>query len=215
MLTVTPGFLQPLTPENAALGANGSVTITGFLAEAGGTTGINFELASSPAGASRRPGLAERASVASATARAFTSCTVTYTAPASVQATGATYVVATVGGASASSKAASVVLVNAAGVTSNPATHQAQLPASVAAGQLGRQQHGLRHARQPDCGLLQRHAGRARRGRQQAPVPAEQQPRAGQKRPRQRGRRHRPAGADRQQLLAAGRRRGRCSRWPR
>ncbi len=30
------------------------------------------------------------------------------------------------------------------------------------AGQLGRQQHGLRHAGQPDCGLLQRHAGRAR-----------------------------------------------------
>ena len=31
VLTVTPGFLQPLTPENVAVGANGSVTITGFL----------------------------------------------------------------------------------------------------------------------------------------------------------------------------------------
>ena len=132
--------------------------------------------------------------------KAFTSCTVTYTAPASVQATGATYIVATVVGAS--SKATSVVLVNSAGVTSNPATHQAPLPATVAAGQLRRQQHGLRHARQPDCGLLQRHAGRARRGRRQAPVPAEQQPRAGAKRPRQRGRHHRPAGTDRQQLHA-------------
>ena len=41
VLTVTPGFLQPLTPENVALGANGSVTITGILAEAGGSTGIH------------------------------------------------------------------------------------------------------------------------------------------------------------------------------
>jgi hypothetical protein len=52
VLTVTPGFLQPLTPENAALGANGTVTITGVLAEAGGSAGIHFELA----GSANRPG---------------------------------------------------------------------------------------------------------------------------------------------------------------
>lgn len=46
-LTVTPGFLQPLTPENVALGANGAVTITGYIAEAGGTTGISYAVASS------------------------------------------------------------------------------------------------------------------------------------------------------------------------
>jgi hypothetical protein len=45
---VTPGFLQPLTPENAALGANGQVTVTGYLAEAGGYAGINFALSNSP-----------------------------------------------------------------------------------------------------------------------------------------------------------------------
>ena len=50
VVSVTPGFLQPLTPENAAVGANGSVTITGILAEAGGTNGIHFALASSAAG---------------------------------------------------------------------------------------------------------------------------------------------------------------------
>src|SRR5215469_16134923 len=49
-ITVTPGFLQPLTPENVALGANGTVTVTGYLAEAGGTTGINYALANSAAG---------------------------------------------------------------------------------------------------------------------------------------------------------------------
>ena len=38
VLTVTPGFLQPLTPENAAIGANGTLSITGYIAEAGGST---------------------------------------------------------------------------------------------------------------------------------------------------------------------------------
>jgi hypothetical protein len=134
VLTVTPGFLQPLTPENVALGANGSVAITGVLAEAGGTAGINFELANSPTGQSGGSGSLSAASC-QRDSKAFTSCMVTYTAPASVQATGATYVVATVGGAS--SKATSVVLVNAAGVTSNPATHQAPLPATVPLGSSG------------------------------------------------------------------------------
>jgi hypothetical protein len=36
VITVTPGFLQPLTPENAAVGAGGQLTFTGILAEAGG-----------------------------------------------------------------------------------------------------------------------------------------------------------------------------------
>jgi len=137
VLTVTPGFLQPLTPENAALGANGSLAITGFLAEAGGSTGISFKLANSPTGESGGQGTLGAVSCQRG-GQSFTTCTVTYTAPASVQATGPTYVVATVGGASSgTSKAASVVLVNAAGVSSNPATHQAHFPVSVALGSSG------------------------------------------------------------------------------
>ena len=136
VLTVTPGFLQPLTPENAALGANGSLTITGVLAEAGGSNGINFRLASSATGEAGGQGTLSPVNCQRG-GQSFTSCTVTYTAPASVQATGPTYVVATAGGATANSRAASVVLVNAAGVSSNPATHQAQLPGSVALGSSG------------------------------------------------------------------------------
>ncbi|MGB9408531.1 MAG: hypothetical protein WCA89_13410, partial [Terracidiphilus sp.] len=144
VLTVTPGFLQPLTPENVALGANGTVVITGILAEAGGTAGIHFELASSANGqVPAQSGTQGSLSAVSCQrdSRAFTSCTVTYSAPSSVQTTGATYVVATVSGASSgsgsSSRAASVVLVNTAGVSSNPATHQAQLPAAVLLGSSG------------------------------------------------------------------------------
>ena len=99
VLSITPGFLQPLTPENAAMGANGIVTITGVLAEAGGSNGIHFELAGSPYGQSGGQGSLSATSC-QRDSQTFTSCAVTYSAPSSVQATGATYVVATLGGTS-------------------------------------------------------------------------------------------------------------------
>jgi hypothetical protein len=134
LLTVTPGFLQPLTPENVAVGANGSVTITGFLAEAGGGSGIHFELAGSAAGQGSGQGQLSATSCQRDN-KAFTSCSVTYTAPSSVQATGATYVVATVNGSP--SRTYGVVLVNTSGVASNPASHQAQPQAAIALGSSG------------------------------------------------------------------------------
>ena len=122
-VTVTPGFLQPLTPENVALGAGGTATITGYLAESGGTDGINYVLATSPTGSSGGQGSLGGSSCVRSS-NAFTYCAVTYTAPAAVTSTATTYVVATVGGSS--SKTATVVLLNTAGVESNPSTHQAQ-----------------------------------------------------------------------------------------
>ncbi len=138
VLSITPGFLQPLTPENAAMGANGIVTITGVLAEAGGSNGIHFELAGSPYGQSGGQGSLSATSC-QRDSQTFTSCAVTYSAPSSVQATGATYVVATLGGTSLGpgSRTSAVVLLNSAGVTSNPAAHQAQPSASVMLGSSG------------------------------------------------------------------------------
>jgi hypothetical protein len=138
VLTVTPGFLQPLTPENAALGANGAVTVTGVLAEAGGSAGIHFDLAGSANGQSGGQGSLSAVNCQRDT-QAFTSCSVTYSAPSSVQSAGATYVVATVGGNSLGpgSRATAVVLVNSAGVSSNPATHQAQPSTTVLLGSSG------------------------------------------------------------------------------
>jgi hypothetical protein len=144
VLTVTPGFLQPLTPENMALGASGSVTVTGVLAEAGGTAGIDFELANSASGQGQAGVQGSLGGVSCQRGgHSFTSCTVTYSAPASVPFTGATYVVATVSGVAtaAPAKAASVVLVNTAGVMSNPAAHQGQLPATVLLGTSGGNNH--------------------------------------------------------------------------
>ena len=133
-LTVTPGFLQPLTPENVALGANGAVTITGYIAEAGGTTGISYAVASSSTGSSGGQGSVGSSSC-TRSSNAFTYCTVTYTAPASVTATASTYVVATIG--TSASKEATEVLLNTEGISSNPATHQKELATPVLLGSSG------------------------------------------------------------------------------
>jgi hypothetical protein len=134
ILTVTPGFLQPLTPENAALGPNGLTTVTGFLAEAGGETGIAYALSSSTTGSSGGQGSLGSTSCQRGTL-AFTYCTVAYTAPSSIAATGVTYVVATVG--NSASKTTAQLLLNSAGVASTPASHQAELPAPIQMGSSG------------------------------------------------------------------------------
>jgi len=133
-LTVTPGFLQPLTPENVALGANGSVTVTGYIAEAGGTAGINYALSSSASGSSGGEGTLGSVNCARS-GQQFTNCSVTYTAPSTLPVTGATFIVAKVG--STSSVTSSEVLLNAAGINSNPAAHQAQLGSPIALGSSG------------------------------------------------------------------------------
>jgi hypothetical protein len=133
-LTVTPGFLQPLTPENVALGANGTVTITGYIAEAGGTTGINYAVASSSTGSGGGQG-SVGSSICTRSSNTFTYCTVTYTAPASVTATASTFVVANIG--TWTLKEATEILLNSAGISSNPAAHQKQLVTPIMLGSSG------------------------------------------------------------------------------
>ena len=133
-LTVTPGFLQPLSPENLALGANGEVTLTGYIAEAGGTTKIGYAVAGSADGSGTGLGTvgAESCNIGP---QAFTWCSVTYTAPSSLASTTATYIVATVG--TSASKTSAIVLLNSAGIDSNPADHQDRLNAPVLLGSSG------------------------------------------------------------------------------
>ncbi len=133
-LTVTPGFLQPLTPENVAVGANGSVTITGYIAEAGGTAGISYAVANSSTGSNGGQGLVGSSSC-TRSSNAFTYCTVTYTAPASVPATASTYVVASIG--SSTLKEATEILLNSEGISSNPAAHQKESATPVLLGGSG------------------------------------------------------------------------------
>jgi hypothetical protein len=133
-ITVTPGFLQPLTPENAALSSAGTVTVTGYIAEAGGSTGINYAVSSTPTGSGGGQGSLGATSCTRGTT-AFTFCSVTYSAPTVVSSTAATYVVATIG--TSASQEAAEVLLNTAGIDSNPATHQAQLATPISLGSSG------------------------------------------------------------------------------
>lgn len=134
VLTVTPGFQQPLTPEGIALGPGGSVTVTGTLAEAGGGAVIHFSLASTPSGTSGGAGSLSTPLCQRAT-KTFTTCSVTYSAPAAITATGVTYIIATAGADGA--RAEMAILLNAEGVTSNPFSHQGQLAAPIALGSSG------------------------------------------------------------------------------
>jgi len=135
-LTVTPGFLQPLTPGNLSLGANGSVTISGSMTEVGGSGGVRFTLASDAAGTPSTAGTLSsphciRGSVSGANP-AYTVCSVTYTAPAVISASESVYILGTV--ASNPTLSWTRVLLNAAGISSNPAGHQSRLSVPVQLG---------------------------------------------------------------------------------
>jgi hypothetical protein len=134
VLTLTPGFLQPLTPENAALGTNATLKITGYLAEAGGHLGITYALSSTASGSSGGQGSLGTTNCTRSTST-FTNCTVTFTAPATISATIPTWIVATVG--SSTSRTTSEVLLNTAGVTSDPSTHETKLASPASLGSSG------------------------------------------------------------------------------
>ncbi len=134
VVTVTPGFLQPLSPENAAVPASGQLTVTGTLAEAGGYDGISFALANSATGLNGGQGTLGDINC-QRSMQAFTTCTVIYTAPATVTSTTPTWVVATVD--HSASIVSSQLLLNSAGIASNPASHEGAQTTPVLLGSSG------------------------------------------------------------------------------
>lgn len=136
-LTVTPGFLQPLTPGNLSLGPNGTVTVSGSMTEVGGSGGIRFTLASDTTGTPSTAGTLSaprcvRGSV-DGTNPSYTVCSVTYTAPSALPASGSVIILGSIHAPGASNPTLSWtrVLLNASGISSNPATHQARLAVPV------------------------------------------------------------------------------------
>ena len=139
-LTVTPGFLQPLTPGNLALGPNGTVTVSGSMTEVGGSGGIRFALASDMTGTPSTAGTLStphcvRGAVEGSNP-AYTVCSVTYTAPATLPASDSVYILGSIFASGASNPTLSWtrVLLNAAGISSNPAVHQTRLTVPVPLG---------------------------------------------------------------------------------
>lgn len=136
-ITITPGFLQPLAPENVALGASGTVTVTGYIAEVGGTDTIHYATSNSATGSAGGQGTLVAAPCTRGTLStgAFTYCTATYTAPASITQASTTYIVGAISNTSSTESAD--VLLNAQGVNSNPAGHQTLLTTPIALGVSG------------------------------------------------------------------------------
>lgn len=143
-LIVTPGFLQPLTPGNLSLGASSTATISASMAEVGGSGGIRFSLASDAAGTPGGAGTLSAPDCVRGSIRggnpAYTVCSVIYTAPTTVAASESVYVIGKVArgdeppSGSAGTISWSRVLLNAAGISSNPAAHQAHLAVPVMLG---------------------------------------------------------------------------------
>ena len=141
-LTITPGFLQPLTPGNLAIGPGGTVTISGSMTEVGGSGGIRFTLANDSKGTPSISGTLSDTHCTRGAVEgpnpAYTVCSVTYTAPTTVSGSESVYIVGHIAGSAPGAAAAATswtrVLVNAAGVASNPAAHQARLAVPVALG---------------------------------------------------------------------------------
>ncbi|MDE3201833.1 MAG: hypothetical protein KGN79_13040 [Acidobacteriota bacterium] len=133
-LRVTPGFVQPLTPQNATLGPGGTFTVTATLAEIGGNNEVHFALAALPDGKGSSQGALGAASCRRSD-KSFTTCTVTYTAPASILANSVAYIVAT--GRLQQSRTEAAVLINQAGVISSPESHQVAMATPMLLGSTG------------------------------------------------------------------------------
>ena len=145
LLTITPGFIRPLSPENLALGAGATATFSASIAEVGGSASVRFALPAGDFGSLSTP-ICTRGSLSSDNP-SYTACSVTYTAPAGIAATESVVLRAAVSSPTstdtatvlASSEAAAAVstaqlLLNPQGVSSNPATHQQALAFPVTLG---------------------------------------------------------------------------------
>ncbi len=136
IVTVTPGFIQTVTPENATVATGATVPLSAVIGEAGRGS-INWALSTSPTTVTN-PGSAG-GSIGSTNCQtsssAYTGCTATYTAPSSVPAQ-AIYAVATVASNSATTSYAKLLL-NGAGLNTSPLNNQAAATGLVQMGTSG------------------------------------------------------------------------------
>jgi hypothetical protein len=142
VVTVTPGFIQLVTPENATVSNGGTVQLNSTLAEVGGGS-VNWSLSTSPSGGSS-PGSAGGAISSTSCQKSgsinssnpyYTYCTATYTAPSTVP-TQAIYAFATAAANSATTSF-SKLLLNGAGLNTSPLDNQAAQTAAVQMGSSG------------------------------------------------------------------------------
>jgi hypothetical protein len=126
-IAVHPGFVQPLLPQNLALTPGATADVTAQIAEVDAGS-VKWWLAASPTGEASTSGALGSLSTGDCQRSSdhYTTCTVTYTAPAAIPAD-PVYVVGAVNGADPGAEVHSAlhVLVNGQGIVSNPVTNQA------------------------------------------------------------------------------------------
>jgi len=135
-VTVKPGFVQPLLPQDVALTPGATAEVTAEIAEVNAGE-VSWSLATAPQGGSALPAGVLGALGGSACQRSedhFTTCTVTYSAPSAIPAQ-PVYVVAAVNGGGATAPLR--VLVDDRGIVSDPVTNQAIQPGMAALGSSG------------------------------------------------------------------------------
>jgi hypothetical protein len=125
LLTVSPGFVQVVSPETASLPPGGSVQVTGQIAEVNAGA-VRWTLSSSPSRGTD-PGdsygsLSE--TVCRHSPRTYTTCTTTYTAPRSLPAGSPSVYVVGLAAGNARSAASLHVLLNGEGFSSSPLENQ-------------------------------------------------------------------------------------------
>jgi hypothetical protein len=140
IIHVTPGFLQPLTPENSVLSAGGSLQVTAQLAEVGGGS-VDWSLSSKAAGG-RRLGSAYGTFSQQTCQRSpqeYTVCSAVYIAPPTIPPAGEVYLVASVSTAdgTVSTRESIHILLNALGLSSTPLSNQVAQTSLVQLGSSG------------------------------------------------------------------------------
>jgi hypothetical protein len=142
VVTVTPGFIQTVTPENATLSTGATVPLSAAIAEVGGGS-INWSLSTAATGGSS-PGSAggsisgtscQKSGSITSSNPFYTSCSATYTAPAAVPSQ-AIYAIGAVAANSATTSF-SKLLLNGSGLNTSPLNNQAAQTSAVQMGTSG------------------------------------------------------------------------------
>ena len=138
LLTVTPGFVQVLTPETATLAPGGTVQVTGEIAEVNSGS-VQWSLGTTPGG-EIDPGDSYGSigeTRCSHSSRSYTSCTATYTAPRALPSGSPSVFVVGLAAGNPHSAAALHVLLNGAGFSSSGLQNQSAQTGYVEMGSSG------------------------------------------------------------------------------
>ncbi|MBV8675478.1 MAG: hypothetical protein JOZ33_18795 [Acidobacteriaceae bacterium] len=137
-INITPGFVQSLLPQNAALTPGATLEATAEIAEVNAGS-VKWTLTTSPGADSPGDGPPNLGTIDHATCQhsldQFTTCKISYTAPALLPVGGVVYLTASVNGTSVTTPMK--ILLNNDGINSSPSANQAQQNGAIALGSSG------------------------------------------------------------------------------